>query len=176
VKGLENIPQRHNFIVVANHASFLDPVLIGAAIPRKINWIALQSVYNTSWLRFFMGITKVLPTGNSSSQAIHLLTQNEVIGLFPEGTRTHDGSLREFKRGAALLALKTGRPIIPCIIKGAFEVLPRKAAFPRLKPITIVIGEPKILLKEFDDVIDDYRLQEGIFKIRTAMQEMIAHE
>lgn len=173
VEGLENLPKKNNFIVVANHISFLDPVVIGAAIPKKIYWIALRGFYNTFALRWFMQKIGTLPTGSSSDKAIYLLMKNKNIGLFPEGTRTFDGRLKEFRRGVALLALKSGRPIVPCAILGAYEAFPRAAKFPKFLPIKIKIGKPKYLLKEFDEVIDDVYLQEGIFKIRNAIKEML---
>jgi 1-acyl-sn-glycerol-3-phosphate acyltransferase len=173
VEGLENIPQKTNFIIVANHASFLDPFVIAAAIPKKIYWLALKDIYNSSWLRWFMNMTKALPTGSASEKAIYLLTGNKNIGLFPEGTRTFDGKLREFKRGVALLAIKTGRPILPCAILGTYEAFPRTAKFPRFLPIKIKIGKLKYLLKEFDEIIDDVYLQEGIFTIRNTIKEMM---
>jgi 1-acyl-sn-glycerol-3-phosphate acyltransferase len=173
VEGLENIPQKTNFIAVANHSSFLDPIVLATAIPRRIHWIALRGIYHAFGLNWLMCKFAVLPTGSSSERAVRLLMKNKDIALFPEGTRSFDGSLREFRRGAALLALKTGRPILPCAILGTYEVLPRQAKLPRFRSIKIKIGKPKYLLKEFGDIIDDICLQEGIFKIRGTIKELI---
>lgn len=174
VEGVENLPQKTNFIVVANHASFLDTLVVGAAISKKTYWIALKNLYRIFWLRWFFRMIDVLPSGSSSEKAIQLLTKNKNVGLFPEGGLSRDGKLREFRRGATLLALKTGRPIVPCAVLGTYEALPRGAVFPKLfLPIKVKIGKPKYLLKEFEDTIDDILLQEGIFKIRNTIQEMI---
>ncbi len=173
VEGLENIPQKTNFIVVANHASFLDPLVVGVAIPRKIYWLAFREIYTMFWLKWFMKITETLPTGGSSEKAFYLLMKNRNVGLFPEGTRTYDGRLREFRRGAALLALKSGRPIVPCAILGTYEAFPRRAKFPKFLPIKVKVGKPMYLLKEFEEVIDDIKLQEATFKIRSKIKEMI---
>jgi len=174
VEGLDNLPQKTNFIVAANHASFLDPVLIGVAIPKKIDWVTLSDLYSVWWLICLMKITDTVPTGRASEKAIYLLVRDKNIGLFPEGRRSYGGKLGEFKRGAALLALKTGRPIVPCAILGSYEVLPRRAKFPRLfQPIKVKIGKPIFLLKEFDDEIDDIYMQEGIFRIKNSIQELI---
>ena len=105
--------------------------------------------------------------------AISLLTENNNIGLFPEGGISRDGMLREFRRGMALLALKTGRPIVPCAILGTYEALPLGAKFPKFVPIKLRIGKPRYFLKEFEDIIDDIYLQEGIFKVRNTIKEML---
>ena len=174
VEGLENLPKKTNFIVVANHASFLDPLAIGTAIPRRIYWLAFREVLNIFWLRWFMKMAEVLPTGGSSEKAIYLLSKNKNVGLFPEGTRTHNGELKEFRRGAALLGLKTGRPIVPCAILGTYEALPNTAKFPKFLPIKVKIGKPKYLLKNFERIIDDVNLQEGTLKLRNSIKEMIS--
>lgn len=174
IEGAENLPKKTNFIAVANHTSYLDPFVVGAAIPQKIYWIALKDFYKIFWIRWFMCGTDALPVGNSSEKLTYLLTKNKNVGLFPEGTRAHDGKLREFRRGAALLSIKTGRPIVPCAILGAHEALPMKAKFPKLfSRITVKIGKPQYLLKEFDELIDDIYLQEGTFKLRNAIKELI---
>lgn len=172
-EGLENLPKKTNFIVVANHTSFLDPIIIAVAIPKNIEWIALSSFYNVPWLRYLMKLTEAVPTGSASQKAIYLLMKNKNVGLFPEGTRSYDGIMREFKTGAALLAIKTGRPVVPCAILGAYQAFPRRANFPKFLPIKIKIGRPIYLLKEHSEWIDDIYLQEGILKIRNTIQEML---
>lgn len=173
VEGLKNLPKKTNFIVAANHASFLDALVICAAIHKRIYWIALRNIYYTPWLKWFMALGGTLPTGNSSEKAVKLLMQDRNIGLFPEGTRSHDGKLKEFRRGAALFAFRTGRPIVPCAIFGTHAALPKGAVLPKFSAITIKIGKPIYLLKEFTDIIDDVYLQDGIFKTRNAIKEML---
>lgn len=174
IEGRKNLPQKTNFIVVANHNSFLDTLVIGVAIPKKVYWLALKEVYGVFWIKWFLQKIDALPTGGSSEKTVYLLTENKNVGLFPEGMRSFDGRLREFKRGTAMLALRTGRPIIPCAILGTHEALPRGAKFPKLfRSVKVKIGKPIYLLKEFDDIIDDVCLQKGTFKIRKTIEEMI---
>jgi 1-acyl-sn-glycerol-3-phosphate acyltransferase len=173
VEGLENIPQKTNFIVAANHVSFMDPVALGSAIPKKIYWITMQRLYVISWLRWIMNKTESIPTGSASSKAIKMLSHHKNLGLFPEGGISHDGKLKDFRKGAALLAIKTGRPILPCAILGTYEALPVTARIPRRYPIKVKIGKPIYLLKEFDDVIDEVYLHQGIFRIRNEIKEML---
>lgn len=172
VEGLENLPEKGNFIVVANHTSFMDPPVLGAAVPRKIHWITLRELYAVPVLGWFFNKTECIPSGSSSEKAVSLLMQNEFVGLFPEGGISRDGELHEFRRGVALLAMKTGRPILPCAILGTFQALPFGRKFPKFARIKVKIGKPKFLLKEFDDFIDDVTMQEGLLKIRHKIKEM----
>jgi 1-acyl-sn-glycerol-3-phosphate acyltransferase len=173
VEGIENIPRRTNFIIVANHPSYLDPLVVMAAVPRKIHCIALRFLYKIFWLKLFLQLVEALPIGSSSPKALNLLTGNKIVGLFPEGGVSRDGTLKHFRRGAALLAYKTGRPIVPCAVLGTYAALPLEAKFPNFLPIKIKIGKPIYLLKEFENVIDDVYLQEGILKVRNKIKEML---
>ena len=174
VEGLENIPQKTNFIIVANHSSFLDPLIIMAAVPKKIYCLVARYLYGIAFIKWFLLKVEALPVGNSSEKAAHLLSRNRNVGIFPEGKLSLDGSLGEFKRGAALLSHKTGRPILPCAILGAYEALPFTARSPKFfLPIKVKIGKPLFLLKEFDEVIDDPYLQESTLKVKGIIKEMI---
>jgi len=173
VVGLENIPQKTNFIIVANHVSFLDPIVVMAAVPKKIYCLAMRFLYRLTFIGWFLQKVEALPVGSASSKAIYLLENNKNVGLFPEGGISRDGRLREFRRGTALLAYKTGRPVVPCAIFGTYEALPLGKLIPRLCPISLRIGKPIYLLKEFDEVIDDLKLLEGTTRIRNAIKEML---
>ncbi|MEI6514070.1 MAG: lysophospholipid acyltransferase family protein [bacterium] len=174
VEGRENLPRKTNFIVAANHASFLDALVVGTAIGQRTYWIASRKLYRVLWLRVFFMLIDAIPSGNASRTVVALLERNKNVGLFPEGHVTRDGRMHEFKSGAALMAIKTGRPIVPCAIIGTYEALPINGRFPKLfSPITIKIGKPKYLFKEFDEVIDDVRLQEGMMRIKKTIKELM---
>ncbi len=171
---MENIPTKSNFIIVANHASFLDPLVVFVAVARKIHCVALRDLYRISWLRWFMRLNETFASGSSSAKAINLLTENKNVGLFPEGGVSRDARLRDFRRGTSLLALRTGRPVVPCAILGTFESFPRCAKFPKFfLPLKLKIGKPIYLLKEFSELIDETALQKGTFRIRNAIKEML---
>ena len=172
-EGVENIPKKSNFIIVANHSSFLDPLIVMAVVPKKIHCITLRFLYKISWIGWFLHAIEALPIGWSSQKALDLLTRNKNVGLFPEGGISRDGKLKRFRSGAILLAIKTGRPIVPCAIWGSFEALPVTAKFPKLLPVRLKIGKPIYLLKQFEDYVDDIYLQEGILKLRNTIKEMI---
>ncbi|MCM8781236.1 MAG: 1-acyl-sn-glycerol-3-phosphate acyltransferase [Candidatus Omnitrophica bacterium] len=173
VEGIHNLPCKTNFIVVANHTSFLDPLVIAAAIPKKIHCIVSRTLFRIPLLKWALQRLEVVPTGSSSEEAIALLNENKIVGLFPEGRCSRDGRLREFRRGVALLGFKTGLPIVPCAILGTYQALPVQAKIPKLFSIKVKIGKPIVLLKEFEEVLDDMLLQSGIFRIRNTIQEML---
>ena len=134
----------------------------------------MRDLYSIVWLKWYVKLMGALPTVSSSEKAVNLLAKNKNIGLFSEGGCSRDGKLRKFRRGAALLGLRTGRPIVPCAILGTYQAFPRGAKFPKLfRNIKVKIDKPIYLLKEFEDVIDDIYLQEGTFKIRRTIEEMI---
>ena len=173
VEGLENLPQKTNYIVVPNHTSTLDPLCIMAAIPAKIYCIAARYLYYVPIVGWFLRKSEAFPTGSSSEKSIVLINQNKNVGIFPEGVCSLDGRLGEFRRGAALMAVRTGRPIVPCAVIGTFEVLPWGRWIPKFRPIKVKVGKPIYLLKEHVDVIDDLILREGTFRIKESIQTML---
>ncbi|MFH1460741.1 MAG: lysophospholipid acyltransferase family protein [Candidatus Omnitrophota bacterium] len=174
IEGIENLPSKTNFIIVSNHVSWLDPVCFVAIMPYRFYGIAARYLYKEEWVRWFCERIGAIPSGDSSEKMISLLNSNKNVGLFPEGGCSYDGKLKAFKNGAALLAMRTGRPIVPCAIVGTYESLPVDASFPKLfLPIIIKIGKPIYLLKEFDEIIEDIDLQEGILKVRNSIKAML---
>ena len=174
IEGLSNLPQNSNFIIVANHVSYLDPLCIMAGSPRRIHCIVARYLYNVFIVGWFLKSIGTIPSGRSSTKAFEFLMQNKNVGIFPEGKISANGELDEFKRGAALLAKKTGRPVVPCAVLGTFQALPWGTKWIKLfTPIKIKFGKPIYLLKDFDDEIDDLYMREGIFKIRNTVKELL---
>jgi 1-acyl-sn-glycerol-3-phosphate acyltransferase len=173
VEGRENLPKKSNFIVVCRHVSFLDAPLLMGAFPVKGHFIVADFLYNIPFIRWFLKVVEAIPIGKSSEIAVSLLLENKVVGMFPEGGVSRNGNLGEFRRGASLLAYKTGRPILPCAILGTDEALPLGAKFPKFVPIKLKIGKPVYVPKEFGDWIDDVYLQEVTLKLRKIIQELI---
>ncbi|MBI4161624.1 MAG: 1-acyl-sn-glycerol-3-phosphate acyltransferase [Acidobacteria bacterium] len=148
VVGRERIPRRGPLVVVANHASFLDPILLGSAFPRRIHFFVLQRMYD--WMRlswFYVGMGTI-PVGGADGDhqalrvALRRLRRRHVIGIFPEGSRSRDGTLGMGKLGTAFLAAKSGVPVLPACIVGAFQALPPGWRVPRPVPVEVRFGEP----------------------------------
>lgn len=151
VVGREHIPQTGPCLLVANHASFLDPFVIGAAAPRTIHYITYAFFYYHPVCHWFCKRAHCIPIkkeGNDVSalkQTLRLLKQGEIVGIFPEGARSKDGKIGKTEPGTALIALKSNVPILPAGIQGTYEAFPKGAKFPKPRQITISFGRPFFL-------------------------------
>lgn len=151
VKGRERLPQTAPFIIAPNHESFLDAVMLCAALPFSVvrqSFFLGYSDYFTGGMRGIAGrllnIVPVDPSVNlvrSMQLAAAGLRRNKILVVFPEGTRSIDGQLGEFKKGAAILAHELGTPLVPVGLRGTFEAWPRAGRF-RLHPVEVWFGEP----------------------------------
>jgi 1-acyl-sn-glycerol-3-phosphate acyltransferase len=155
VAGLENVPRRGPVVLCSNHVSHLDAPAILAALPRgmalRTFTAAARDVWGERPLRDLIGrlTTNALPLSRDSAGFARGLRDLESVLaarmpliLFPEGRRSADGELLEFKPGAAMLAVRTGAPIVPVYIDGALKALPRKTWLPKPARVTVRFGEP----------------------------------
>jgi 1-acyl-sn-glycerol-3-phosphate acyltransferase len=132
VRGLENIEKIETpIIVVTNHASFIDPFAIGVAIPLRSSLIPIRYIIKKEYDVFPLSLPAKIVGGFFVDQkrpliafkkALEILKNGEVLGMFPEGTRTKNGKLQEFEKGAAWLAQNSGAPILPIGISGTFAL------------------------------------------------------
>ncbi|RXG63767.1 1-acyl-sn-glycerol-3-phosphate acyltransferase [Candidatus Atribacteria bacterium 1244-E10-H5-B2] len=148
VTGQENIPQDGPFIIVANHSSLLDPVILGVSVRPKIIFIAASYLFEIRWLSYLLRKANSIPVQRENDikaikQALKILQQGGVLGIFPEGGIDRKKNNLSIRAGAAYLATKVGVPIVPIKIKGADKVLPRGAKFIRsLNKIEVEIKKP----------------------------------
>ncbi|AEG61164.1 lysophospholipid acyltransferase family protein [Desulforamulus ruminis] len=139
VIGVEHLPQRGGVVVVSNHVSNLDPVVVGCALTRPIHFMAKIELFKISIIGWFLRQLKSFPIHRDKSDrqairtALELLQSGEVLGIFPEGTRSKSGELQKPHIGAALLAVKADVPILPIALKGT------KGFFTK---IVVLVGEP----------------------------------
>lgn len=156
--GGENVPVTGPLLVVSNHQSHLDPVLIGVASPRQVGALARASLFvgPFGWLIRSFGAVPV-ERGNATGgirALLGMLRAGDGAIVFPEGTRTYDGKLQPFQSGFAAIARRGGATIVPTTIQGAYTALPRGAVFPRLRPISLTFNAP-ITPEEIARLTDD---------------------
>lgn len=146
--GLEHLPRRGPAIVVCNHTSYVDPILLGSAASRPIHFVVLQWMYDLILLRWFywgMGTIPVRGTGQDSKgvrRALRMLASGRVVGIFPEGSRSADGKLAAARLGAAMIAAMSGAPVVPVYIDGARDSMPVGSSFPGPARIHVRFGPP----------------------------------
>ena len=153
--GRENLPRQWPFVIVANHSSHLDAVILASALPvRFVGRVFPIAAGDTFFTKpatslFATACMNALPIWrkNCGAHALEDLRQRLVEDqcvyiLFPEGTRTRTGMMASFKPGIGRLLAGTTVPLVPAYIKGAWEAFPPEATVPRLKKICVRIGKP----------------------------------
>jgi long-chain acyl-CoA synthetase len=150
--GLENLPARGPYVMVANHQSDLDPLLIAAVLGahrmRQIHWGGdAARLFTRRWLYSFWRALRVFPVderkpSESLALALEVLRRGESLVWFPESWRSPNGRLQHFLPGIGRLLADTGAPAVPTWIEGSFDAMPRSRRLPRLRRIRITIGQP----------------------------------
>ena len=144
----ERMIQSGPVILAMNHQSYLDPPLAGTACDRSIYFLARRTLLNVPLLGGVLPKLNVIPVNQEGvdrsaiKAVIRILQAGNGVLVFPEGSRTLDGSLQAAEPGIGLIIAKTLAPVVPMRIFGAHEALPRHGGRVRFVPITLVIGEP----------------------------------
>ncbi len=146
--GIGNIPTG-GALLASNHQSYLDPCLVGSCLPREMHYMARKSLFENPLFRAAIVRCNAFPIDRDSAdvkgvkEAIARLEAGGLLLVFPEGTRTRDGSIGRMKAGIGMLAERAAVPIVPVLIDGAYETWPRGALLPRPGGmIRIVFGRP----------------------------------
>jgi 1-acyl-sn-glycerol-3-phosphate acyltransferase len=150
VSGLEHLPERGPYIVAANHANYLDGVVLAMALPCKISFLVMPRVYRATLLHPYfhdhvgsIPVSLARPDPGAIRRAIRILEQGGVVGIFPEGPFGRHGRLVRGQPGVALVALRSGVPVVPAAIEGTFDALAARRFFvPRRVPLSVRFGAP----------------------------------
>jgi len=130
IEGRENIPSSGPVVLVANHVSYWDPPVMGCSVERTVHFMAKEELFSLPVLKWLMPRLQCFPVKrkaadkNALRTALKYLERGEVLGIFPEGTRSRTGKLLPFEPGAALIALKAGAPIVPMALLGTRKAFP----------------------------------------------------
>jgi 1-acyl-sn-glycerol-3-phosphate acyltransferase len=148
ITGLENIPAKGSAIIVPNHTSFLDSVILGFLTRRDIWYMAKNSEYRQSFMKWFLRHAGSFPVRRYTidvlaiRNAIRVVGHGHILGIFPEGERTWDGEMLPLRTGMIRLILALDTPVIPVGISGAYNLMPRWTSTIKLSPVKIAIGKP----------------------------------
>jgi 1-acyl-sn-glycerol-3-phosphate acyltransferase len=145
--GQGNMPASGGVLLVCNHASFLDVILLGIPLTRPLNFVARSTLFvpGLGALIRSLGGFPIQREGMGASgmkETLRRLRSGGIVTLFPEGTRSPDGQLAALKPGIAVLVARASVPVVPAGVAGTFEVWPRSRLFPILHPIRIHYGAP----------------------------------
>ena len=151
VEGLDRLDKKTPYVLMSNHLSFLDAPLLVTVLDRHVRFIVKRFVFRFPVLGLGMSYSGYVPLDKEGAgegrkriaRAAHLIREKGYSFLiYPEGSRSPDGTLQPLRRGGFFLALDSGAPIIPVSIKGTYELMPRESWHIRMGPVRIIFHEP----------------------------------
>ena len=174
VRGVEHVPGSGGAILASNHLSFSDSFFLPLMVPRRITFLAKSDYFTGTGIKgrltagFFRGAGQIPidRTGGSASEAamrtgLRVLRRGEILGIYPEGTRSPDGRLYRGKTGIARMALESGVPVLPVAMVGTDKVQPIGRRIPRIGRVGVVIGAP-LDFTRFEGLADDRFVQRSV--------------
>ncbi|MEU8133379.1 lysophospholipid acyltransferase family protein [Streptodolium elevatio] len=189
VVGRENIPERGPAILASNHLSFSDSFFLPAMVTRRVTFLAKMDYFTGRGIKgrltaaFFRGAGQ-LPvdrTGGSASEAalqagLKVLGHDQLLGIYPEGTRSPDGRLYRGKTGIARMALESGAPVVPVVMIDTEKIQPPGKVIPKIMRVGIKIGEP-LDFSRYEGMEDDRFILRSITdEIMYALMELSGQE
>ena len=177
VHGVEHVRAGQPYVYMANHASLIDTPALFAYLPYPFRIMAKRELFFVPFMGWHLWTAGHFPidrrdrrkTARSLRRVIAGVRGGKSLAVFPEGTRTRDGHLQEFKPGTFKIALRAGVPIVPVTIRGTFELLPSTTLAPRPGRIEVILGEP-IETRDYDD----QRLKELIERTKDVIRRTLA--
>lgn len=178
VEEAHRVPATGPCILAANHASYLDPIVLWMACPRHVRFIVDRGQYLRPLVHWVAVRTGAIPVENdprdlgSLRRALLALKQGAALGIFPEGGRSDDGSLKTGKPGAVLLALRAGVPLLPAGIVGTYAAYSRHHRLPRPGPVLVRFGEPVALPEAWRGPAAKGHLEEATAMLMERIREL----
>jgi 1-acyl-sn-glycerol-3-phosphate acyltransferase len=182
VAGREHWPATGGALVCSNHQSYFDPPLVGLTCSRRMNYLARDSLMRIPGLSQLIKFLDAIPIDREGGglaglkETLKRLKAGELVLIFPEGTRTHDGEVAPLKPGFIAVARRSRVPLVPVGLDGAYQSWPRTARLPRPARLAVVIGQP-ITPDEVDEMNDEdllAELEQRILTCHAAARELRA--
>ncbi len=155
VTGLRHVPTIGPVIIASNHLSFSDSIFMPLVVPRKVTFLAKSEYFTSPGLKGFikkitfiaLGQVPVDRAGGRRSESailtgLKLLKESNCVGVYPEGTRSHDGRLYKGRTGIARMAIESGAPVIPVAMFNTAEIQPTGQVVPKVRRVEMIFGEP----------------------------------
>ena len=186
INNLQKFQKKKAFIIASNHASLLDPMIIGSVFAVKfgvkVNFIGKEDVFSSFFSRMIQEAVGTIKLNSSDKGALALKTadcylkKDRVMGIFPEGERSYDGKIANGKTGVARLAISAKVPVLPVAIRSTYELMPRGSIIPKFKKeVTVNIGKFMYFDKYYNKKISkkDYRIitNEIMLNIKTLIEK-----
>jgi 1-acyl-sn-glycerol-3-phosphate acyltransferase len=179
IEWIGKVPDTGPAILISNHCSAWDPPLTVIATPRPVYFMAKEELFHMPVFSFVLPRIRVFPVrrGVADRQAIRtsleILRRGELLGMFPEGTRSKDGVLSPAEPGAAMFALRSQAPVIPVALINTHRIL-KKGSF--LAPLTVRVGEPVDLSQWYDQKATGPVLEQAGAKMMQALADLLPAE
>ena len=157
--GREHFPSEGGALICSNHQSHLDPILVGICFSNQLNFLARKTLFGLPIFRAIITYLDAIPIDRDGmslggiKETLKRLKRGEMVVVFPEGTRSPDGSVQELKPGFVALARRGKVPILPAAVDGAYDAWPRTRKLPRLSKVCTVFG-PRISAAEIEQMSD----------------------
>jgi 1-acyl-sn-glycerol-3-phosphate acyltransferase len=154
IYGRENLIEEGPAILASNHASFIDPPLVGVACHKEIYYLARKSLFLKPVIGRLITQLNTVPVDRDRGDVgavraiLQILKAGKRIVVFPEGTRSSDGNLQPAKAGVGLIIAKSLAPVVPIRIFGSYAALPRTGGIRWFSPVTLVVGKPIYFTKQ----------------------------
>ena len=160
-RGPENLPKAGPYLICPNHLSYLDPFIVMCLLPyrafKRTFFVGASEYYVYWYMKILARLANIVPVDPDShllramKVGAHGLRRGRILCIFPEGARSYEGDLKEFKKGAAILAREIGVPIVPVGINGTYEVWPRDSMRIRPHKVRLAFGPPLLFPRSSDD-------------------------
>lgn len=148
VFGARNVPKTGGVLLVSNHQSYLDPVLMALGLDRTVSYLAKSELFKVPGLAWLIRSLNAFPVEQGAGdvgavkEAIARLQTGHVLNVYPEGSRTENGEIGPMEKGVGLIIRRSKVPVVPVAIAGSYEAWPKSEKFPRSRPIRVVFGPP----------------------------------
>ena len=179
IYGIENI-HLGSAIIASNHLSFWDPPMVGTSCPEEVAYLARATLFDSPFLGYCITRLNAYPVKGTSNDLTsfklisQLLNEQKKVILFPEGSRSSDGGLSDFKSGISMLAIRNNSPIIPAYIHGTYEIWNRFRKYPKLSGKTACVFGSPIDVNDFSHLSKKEAQEAMTIKVKEAIEQLRA--